>query len=242
MTTWNTRSLRLTLFPGSGAPADALSWRHLTGADPDTQIQRQAQQHQEGPFGRGRLALVKQLPLRMDIYYAAGPTQAEEEPEGIPNVGMFPEVVDEFLNVAQRAFQPDPAVQRIALGAVLDHPTRDHDEAYQVLTSHIRSTRFELAGAREFLYQINRPRFSSAFPELALNRLAKWSATKVQTMAIEAGTGRVVTGREVLSATLELDINTAGEYSDPLPANLHIGILKNLRDLALELAERGDVA
>lgn len=240
---WNARSLRFTLFPGPGVSADQLSWRHLTGnGDPDTQLVRGGQQHQEGPFSRGRLALVKQLPLRIDVYYAAAPRGPDEELDGIPNIGLFQDVIDEFLAVAQHAFQLDLAVQRIALGAVLDNPARDQDEAYHFLIDHIRSARFDLAGAREFTYQVNRPRASRAIPDLTMNRLAKWSAIKLQSMAIEAGTGRVATGRETFAATLELDLSTAGDYSRLLPTETLDDLLRELRDLALEISERGDVA
>ncbi len=243
MTTWKVRSLRLSLFlPSDAAPkVSALQWDDLTGTKPENVMNRGDQQSQEGPFAPGRLLLQKQLPGRVDIIYAGFPNR--EQPEvPVATLGTFEPAFEALRDIAYSLFDRVGPPVRLALGAEMVQSAETALAAYRTLISHMGSATFTVEGGLEFVYQMNRPRTSKALPGLVLNRLTRWNASSWQPVTFELTGGvRVLSGPASVGAVITTDVNTDGERSTPLPGDSLAALLDELRDLTIEIRDRGDI-
>ena len=242
MTTWKVRSLRLTLFTASdpAAKAGSLEWEELTGAKPDNIMNRGDQNLQEGAFPPGRLVLQRQ-PGRMDILYVGFP-QAEQPEEPVATLGVFEAALETFRSIAQNVFSKSGPCVRLALGAEMVQAADNNLAAYKILVDHMGSATFKLNGGQEFVYQINRPRGSHIIPSLSINRLTRWNASSWQPVRLELGAGvRVLSGPPQIGAVITTDVNTAGERTDPLPSEKLPELFDELREMTLEIRDKGDV-
>ena len=113
----------------------------------------------------------------MRIDWAYEPVGLEAR-EGLPPfIGPFPAAADPLIQFGHRwaASAWFPSVSRVAVGFTLLSPTRDRETGYQELSQFIDGVP-NTPDARDFYYQVNRPRVSRAGIEgLQVNRLAKWS-------------------------------------------------------------------
>ena len=243
MTTWKARSLRITLFlPSDAAPKAAkLEWEELTGAKPETVMNRGDQQSQEGPFPPGRLLLQKQLPGRLDIVYAGFP-RAEEPEDPVATLGAFEPAFETLRSVAHKLFDKLGSCVRLALGAEMVQPTETAMTAYRTLIGHMGSATFKTDGGSEFVYQMNRPRESRVLPGLLINRLTRWNAASWQPITFEvAGTAQVHKGPAKVGALVTTDVNTDGDRLNALPPEKLVSLFDELRDLTIEIRDKGDV-
>ena len=94
------------------------------------------------------------------------------------------------------------------------------------------------------MYQINRRRDSRlGIPGLEINRLLKWSCLERRTAQFVVGETATVSedSPSNFAVRLEVDINTAPEYSKSLePGNL-ADLFGEFVDLGTEIAEKGDI-
>jgi hypothetical protein len=112
----------------------------------------------------------------------------------------------------------------------------------KILVDHMRSATFKFEGGQEFVYQINRLRKSKVVPTLTINRLMRWNASSWQPVTVELGAGvRALSGPARIGAVVTTDVNTDGDRPDPLPAEKLLDLFDELRDLTLEIRDRGDV-
>jgi len=241
---WRLQSIRFSAFPPPGADEwQVPSWQTVMGGDPENRVSPQPGiRLEDGPFGRGRMAVHRQLvlPLRADLVYAAGPQPGSAEP---PLIGTLEDAVEILRPVVARFLGgAAPALGRIALATELYEPVGGIDEAVQLLGQRIDPARFDLRGVRDFGYQINRRQPSAIVPELLINRIAKWTLGMWGTVSVNPGTGQVETeGNAVWAASLDTDVNTGAEYPHALPGEHRLAVFDELVNHTQALATRGDV-
>ncbi len=236
-TDWRPEILRLTAFP---AALHETSWQSLTGAPPaETSAQPRLDQSQEaGPFANGLLRLIKEK-ARIEWRYEALDTQ--DEP--LPQLGPMSAELSQWRPSMLRWLEGAPALRRVAFGAVLRHEVPDKEAGYLYLGSLLNAVKLDPT-ASDFLYRINRPRKSQSHPEVSINRLTTWSVITqarfgIRLVGLHAGPLDVE--RYGLACRLELDINTAAEFTGTFQPNELPGIFKELVDLGTEIAEGGDI-
>jgi len=133
---------------------------------------------------------------------------------------------------------------RLALGATMYYPVADLATGNELIAPYIRFPG-NLEGVRDILLQINRPRISKCEAALSINRLAKWGVATVVSGKLQPNVAGVLSLVDLsppqFACTLELDINTAAEYSGPLPNDKLVCIFGELFELAEEIVSKGDV-
>jgi hypothetical protein len=187
-------------------------------------------------------------PGRIDWHLTA--KQAEEEPDSLGGLSLLkPEAIAKFQDLISRWMQLEsyPPLIRLALGQVLLQPVETREAGYLQLRNYLPSVDLK-PESTDFLYQINRPRQSTAVPSLRINRLCKWSvirASKISFTLSAAQTEPTPLSRLVDSqqaCRVELDINTVPEHQSKFDSATSISVFDELALLAKEIAEKGDVA
>jgi hypothetical protein len=243
-TEWLAQSLRFTgfLLPNV-APSPIPSWEQIVGAVPESSVSRSGigLQQEEGPFGPGRLGLVR-LPGRIDWLLNAA---AQPDVETIQSLGNLEEALGTLRPILLKWFETSPEVSRVALGAILLQPVESVPEGYRRLAKYLEHTiHLDPEGSSDFGYSINRPRASkTASMEMMLNRLSKWSVSANQTVQINVGekTAPATMVQLQYSCRLELDLSTPATFQHELPKTQLIDIFDEFVVLAQEIARFGDI-
>lgn len=250
---WLCESVRLSaLWQVPEVLNNALSWESAVGLPPEVredQPRRGTSRH-AGPIGEAGATLELQMaPGRIDWVMTAGPTLGDlSKIRTFSNIGAPQEALhafDELLFVkAAQAY----AAPRFAIGVVAMLPAKDRDASYADLAQLLRGLRPDLSGVSDFICQLNRPRKGKSVPELMINRLSRWSSVKVTGVQLviphPGAVGTIPEHRlsEPLHGTrVELDINSAAERAEEIPAQSRISLLKELGTLAMEVLEKGDI-
>jgi len=243
---WKSLVLRLTAFPSKPFQIPEPSWwLKLLGELPEDRVSkpRETGLLEVGPFHCGRLHL-NVLPVKIDWLYTAADDQLITEKEGIPSIGPFLDSLEHFRPLMLRWLdEMCPPIQRLAFGAILTQPVEGHREGYSQLSAYIPSVKLETEGSSDFLYQINRPRNTqTGISGLEINRLCKWSVMKVQALFTTLPPSKVaIEGLNLFGCRLEMDINTAQDYSSDLPPKQLPQIFQELTDFGKEIAANGDI-
>src|SRR5579884_1874938 len=245
---WQVESVRVTAFRRA-APQKvvATAWEEIVGAPPEvvTSAPRERTHQAEGPYELGRLALQEQ-PDRGDVVYFAaadGPVDPSSGPFNV--LGPCTEVVAKFAPLAKR-WLGDLGVDlnRLAFGMVLRLPAGSREEGYEALGRFLHDIRIDPTGSSDFLYQINRWRPSQQQKEVAINRLSKWTVSRIVHTRLMAG-GETLAASPIVelghAVRAELDINTAATVDAKLDAKRAAAVLDEEIALALEIATKGDV-
>jgi len=219
-------------------------WLKLLGELPENRVSKpkEAGLLEVGPFQSGSLHL-SVLPVKIDWIFTVPPNdQMITEKEGIPSIGPFLDSLEQFFPLMLRWLdEMCPLIQRLAFGAVLFQPVRNHQEGYSRLAAYISSVKLEPEGSSDFLYQINRPRNTkTGISDLKINRLSKWSVMKVQAL-FAASSLVIIEDLNLLAFRLEMDINTAQDYTGDLPPKELSQIFSELTSLGKEIASKGDI-
>ena len=242
---WETEAIRLSVFPVSETAAvEALHWEQAVGVPPET-VNRQSQQPQmpriieEGPWNNCRLQADSQ---RGQIHWRA--FSGTPNPDGPGSIGSLSGVARPFQAAMSQWFAAHcPAINRFAFGANLMIPADSLQEVCAYLDGMLPTVSVADAGARDFVYRINRRRQSRHHQGLGINRLATWSA--VQGMGFEivivggVPSARVSEGRNF--CRLELDINTIPIPTDVIPREVLPNVFAELIDAAIEISIEGDI-
>ena len=243
LSNWQTEGLRYSAFLVNDAdPARKNLWESLIGNPPEERNVRPQQRlvKEEGPFLTGRLS-VEARNNRIDWRFSQDPNNA---PENLPIVGPYSEVYTEFCILMERWIEICPPVNRLAYGAALLLPTSSLQEANRQLDDLLPSVKIDSSSARDFQYRINRRRASKcSFEGLEINRLSTWSAFNISQIGIEissGGTQRIVQSIDTSVCRLEIDINTAPEFSQNLDDKTS-ELLHELVGLGNEIASEGDI-
>jgi hypothetical protein len=243
MPEWETESLRLTCFLASSAmPSEPTWWSDLTGNVPESRTSRprSGELTESGPCEGKSLTMVI-VPGRIDWHLT---TIQQGRPEaGLTAIGLYDDVMRDFVALMSRWLPMSPDLQRLAVGTVLSRIVKDRTDGYQQLQPYLHAVKLD-PESTDFMYQINRPRRSSIdVPDLKINRLSKWSVMALASVAlsIERDVFQQRVTPTTIACRLELDINTQPDFVGPLPKDKLDPIFHELTHLASEIANAGDI-
>lgn len=225
-------------------PVDAW-WHAITGSSPE-QIARSGANTfsalAEGPFSNGRLA-VAASPGRVDCQLApALPTAAPRE---WPNLGTWPECLDALVSPVRAWLPAIQPIARLAFGVIIAKSVADRPTGYRQIESALSELQIRLpSDLSDFLIQLNRPIAASHAPGMTINRLSRWGVAllapvmiqlavvlpnvQMQTPQADAG----LTRQQLHALRVELDFNTAAEWTQPIAPESAQALLDELTDLA----------
>ncbi len=242
---WFAEALRLTAFPSPSAQIDTSTlWESVVGQKPDNQnIQPKLGIRQEDGLLEGGKLILNVQPARVEWLFTTAYDQEANGPafEQLPN---FTTGLDIFIKVIDRWFVKSPLLSRLAFGAVLIIPVENRALGYEKITSFLPDIKIDPYNSSDFLYQINRPRESKQIKGLKINRLCKWSVAMTTLTQFVLGpriSPIAIPESQRLLARLELDINTAAEFSGELSSNQTESLFQELISLGKEIAANGDV-
>ncbi|MXZ25081.1 MAG: hypothetical protein F4Y80_09505 [Caldilineaceae bacterium SB0665_bin_21] len=161
-----------------------------------------------------------------------------------PSMGTsYQPILEKSLDFAGTWLSKAMQVNRLAIGAILILPFTDLKEVYGTLSHILPVENFDGSeNTPDFQYRINRVRPIDQPLATTINRLATWSVVESFRVAINPGKlepqTNLVRGN---SLQLELDINTRPEISIVFPPNSRLGVLRKLKEMAVEIAEQGDM-
>lgn len=248
MPNWFVQSLRLTVFPFAPIePGQVAWWEEIIGQPPQDIFTkpREGKAHAEGVWRNAVLNLEIE-PLRVDWHVQINPA-TQEEREGLPVIGRFEDLIQEFYDLTSGWLSSLGPVQRIAFGAQLLEPANDKVDGYRKLGGYLPDVKIDAERSREFLYRINRQRNSSSgIDGLVINRLSTWAVLIFRQFALEmspeSGGRAIPVGTEPLSACrVELDINSSADFRGEITGDALPGLFGELIELAKEITEKGDI-
>jgi len=239
-----TETLRVTAFL---APSTQVSepawWADLVGTQPETRNSRpgRGEFQDAGPLGDGTLVLSVQ-PGRVD--WLLTPRQEAGAPSEIKWTGRFPDALEVFDPLIRRWLANCPPLIRLAFGAVVFEQVSDIVAGYRRLAEYLPGIQIDPEGSSDFFYQINRPRNSTLVDTLRINRLSKWSVTQFLPFRLMVAPHLIQSlpiGSGELACRIELDISTTAEFVGELPRAKLPQLFEELKNLATEVATRGDI-
>ena len=200
-------------------------------------------EQESGPFHGGVLSSIVR-PDRVD--WTLTPDGSEPTTTGFELVGSLGDLLSPFVETMQRWFDLEtcPELRRMAFGAALLLLVDGKEAGYRQLQAYLPSVELD-PNSSDFLYRINRPRQCSLGIEgLQVNRLSSWSVALVRKLALDFASGSLHEQEErqdFHACRLELDMNTAADWNQTLPAERTPEILTELVQLGKEIAEEGDI-
>jgi hypothetical protein len=205
------------------------------------------EQQEDGPFAPGGKLCQKRNPRGTEWFLE--PVPDPDKPEASLWLGMT--VLPPFKELMRRWLVDCPPLQRLAFGAVLYLPVEDKMKGYSQLSAYL-GLELDPENSGDFLYQINRRRRSGCgVPNLEINRLSKWTWLQLGLRASDGEQPWLEIRPSV--CLLELDINTALDFREPLsgksyvpfrgplPRESYVPLFDELVSFAEEIAVKGDV-
>ncbi len=250
MPAWKVETLRLTVFTNTVLDVEPIKWwEGVTGdrSESKTIQPRLNSLHEMGRIKDGLCNLSLEVqPSRIDWVFAAYVSQPVLQ--DFPTFAELPRALDLFHEVLDKWIAECPPAQRLAFGMVLIEGTNDKKSSYEELRRFLPAVKLDADNSSDFLYQINRKRASkTGIRNLNINRLSKWSAVKLSGMMLQLGTAEgqpaakiLQAGKELNGCRVELDINTAPDFEGVLPKESLQPVVKELIELAAEIAATGD--
>lgn len=245
---WSAAQLRMTAFVGSsvGASSEQL-WQSVVGTLPDesTSNPKKGASQSSGAFEPGKLVL-RLEPDRIDLVLEPADIDLESSPvvDVFAQMGSWLQLLETFSAIAQKLLlrADQPLIVRLAFGSVLHHREATKADAYSRLGDFLPTT--PTADASDFLYQINHPASSDTGIEgLRINRLTKWSVAAFRSLRLSVSPGQnlaaTVAQDAAFAMRLELDINTAPDFSGPIPNDRLIDVYRELVSFGRGVAENG---
>jgi hypothetical protein len=246
LSNWLVENLRVTLFTfPEEFSLDRSYWHDLfkQPAEKKTVISRDLLIQESGPFEDAILKFGSN-PTRIDWILTCNPDIAREK-SSLPVIGPLENVKNSFVKLMLQWFPHSPRLKRLAFGAVLHILVDSREDGYRTLASYLKSVKLDPIRSSDLSYQINRPRKSSTIdiPNFTINRLTRWSVASSAPMQVEFTPEGVstITGKEVYSCRLELDINTSAKFEDELPKEKMPALFNELVDLGMEIVREGDI-
>ena len=136
----------------------------------------------------------------------------------------------------------------MAFGGVLLFEVENQDDANDRLAALLPSINLDsqgTAGVSDLLFRINRRRFLAfAGGEALVNRISTWSTVQIGSVGFTISGGgpvQVVDQTGSFACRLELDVNTAGNFTHQLGGGEAVEVFGKLVGLSQEIAAQGDV-
>jgi hypothetical protein len=247
-TEWNAENLRVTLFVTPEWIQRPL-FAEITGVPPGEMTARpQLQFHQEtGNLFGGHLR-VGQQPGRIDLVLSGAPTTAafDLENTGMQTflwVGKLNDIVTGFNSITEKIVQIVGTANRAAFALTLGRQTETIPAAMAILKHYLPSIDFDPQIDADFSYQINRPRKTPSGRKI--NRLARWEV--VESLLVPLTPQFVMPASimpmpaPAIAARAYIDVSTEANVTTQMSGTELIEIVHELRLLALEIAENGDL-
>ena len=240
---WNAQVLRVTLFlrePMDGAGL----WERVVGMAPmvDEHRPREHARRQVGPIADASFELQVTAP-RLD--WVMTPAVAEGS---IPSIhfGSIDTALKRFDDLLRPWLKapPDTGIVRIAFGLIAVLPMLNRVAAYERLQRLVPSVRFDAEHTREVLYRVNRPKPSRVLLRAKLNRITTWTSIGARTYFAVIGATpslQTIAGGEDFFVRCECDHSTSAETTGPLENASLRPIYDELREMAIENVERGEL-
>ena len=250
---WEPELLRLTGF--TTGEVDGESWWPEVAATPieeETKNLREGTYQASGPL-TGDDGSENVLTLRLTQGRVDWLQKPREEPENPlwRTMGSLESALPAFIALMQPWLsRVDADFSRLALGVIARRTVESRESGYRILSQYLP---FDLpASATDLMYRINRPRASRALGDSTLvNRLQTWSVVALKLVRVTIAIRPNVTEQpaaDVASPSslehacrLELDISTAAEREGLLPRGRRTDVLAEFAELALEIANQGDI-
>ncbi len=246
---WQVEALRLSAFP---APTAAMSdkererwWVDFVGTPSDETTIKRGERIEKGPWHAGSLVL-QSGPSRIDWRYnhALSPEDTETPPrfESLL-LGPFPDAARDFFDLVRRWLRECPQLERVAVGGVLILAATSRQDGYKKLRPYLKGVAIDPDNSTDFLYQINRPRTSTAVPGIRFNRLSKWSVMQWKLLAMRIGSedSKIVPSVESPfdGCRLEFDVNSVPEQD--LPKSKLPDLFDEFSANSIEISQMGDI-
>lgn len=236
---WQLEFARLIAFPAEPALSLGQSWwKELTTVQPeDYTLTQKKDWHQErGTFQDVSLSLAIDQHLVEWLVEPLG--KFDESTERLPTIGPFRGKIPWFTSLMTPWLsKSSPPLLRLSFACKLLQPADTHDAAYGALARLLPGVKLT-PRPTDFLYHVNRRRDSRTLQGLQINRMSTWSKLNI---LFSAPPGKSFTWPDKCYSAVQLDINTAPEEAQALPAKLLPHVFEELVVLALEIAAKGDV-
>lgn len=250
--TWFCQSVRITAIWSDPRPAPAEpSWQAVVGSPPERAESqpRFGTSSEFGPIWDASTSLERRAtPGRIDWMFApVFPQQFAFTLVKWPNIGELEPALQSAVKLVMPHLVQHYDATRFAIGVVALQPSSDKQSSYRQIEQLLPRLNLDLEGGSDFLYQINRPRPSSAIRGLTINRIAKWSTMSITGMEFMVAVGQPMgvvhsAGEPLYAAGVEVDVNSAPEHGrDAVRPHQREPLLKELATQALELVHGGDV-
>jgi hypothetical protein len=203
-------------------------WQDLAGQPDDFELHGKV----SGSFKGARLSLT------MDPNCIVWEIQPAPRSDNLATLGPYREKFDWVVELLTPWLaNSSPPIRRLAFGGKLLQTAATQKRAFEILAAHLPGVKLE-PNPNNVIVQINRRRDSKVINGLGLNRVSTWSKMDV-VFSVDAT--KPFTWPERCYSAVELDINTAPEKTDTLPRQSLPELLRELKDLGVEIAERGDI-
>lgn len=247
MADWRVEQLRLTAFPLKDfRDPDPNWWGKVVGSSPEIKtIQTGVGIREAGPIKNGYSNLVLDVQAtRIDWLFAAA-MKSGEPIKGFPTFDTVGGAYGACEALLRNWIKETTPLKRMALGTVLVLPVENRQAGYEVLMKLLPAVKLDPKGSSDFTYSINRPRSSANIRDLKINRLSRWAVAQLKGIQIQAaipGEISVVEGPGDWSAVrVELDVNSAAERVEALPAEQQGALFQELLKLSEEIAIKGEI-
>jgi hypothetical protein len=244
---WEAESLRVTGFPSATAEFKETSWwQELMGEPPDKRLSTpKTSSLQEHGSLEGNSLVLNISPLRIDWVLSPN-LDTIGMSQHFPRLGSFNDSLRPFASLVQGwlGLETCPQLNRLAFGCVLLLHVESLQQGYEQLAAYLPAIDLSIGRSSDFLYQINRPRESTVdVPNLRINRLSRWSVSKWRTGIFGVTSGKIDSKMtpERFGCRIELDINSAPDFSGTFSREQSNKLLEELITLAFEIVEKGDI-
>jgi hypothetical protein len=235
---WQASTLQLALFTQRAIPMNTDIFAAFAGSDPDAQEDRpkQGTRSQIGAVDDAQLRVLIN-PIRVDIVVTPPPLDVSVQlaiGELKAQLGKFAKRTLDWLP------KWDTPTTRLSLVVKAVAWTTSPVAANELLQQNLSSVRVRPEEMSDMIFRVNWKAKTSAVEEGYYNRVTTWSA---QRLAVTATTGTPGAGipLEMKDFVLvEMDLNTSGERTTPLPPEKLTTIFKDLHQLAIEIADTGE--
>ena len=240
-TPWEAGLLRVVLFTQQALPITTDIFTGFTGQEATRQEDRPKEgvRVQVGEIDDAELRITIS-PLLVDLAVSNKPATPEQLMGGPPIT--FGELKTELAKFERRiqAWLPkwEKPTTRISLLITARAPATDRTAAYNILRDNLKSVKIDPQRMSDFLYRVNFKANTQTTSDGFYNRISTWSAIQVKAFA-STGSGNLALSDQHY-AQLEMDINTSGDRTEPLPRDKMAIIYREFFQLAVEIANSGE--